>query len=55
MSLRRTFSTSSPTYPASVNEVASEIASGTFKVLAKVCANNVLPEPVGPTRRTFDF
>ena len=45
------FSTSSPTYPASVKVVASAITNGTSKSLAKVCANNVLPEPVGPIKR----
>src|SRR5699024_11317293 len=39
---------SSPTYPASVRDVASAIANGTFKIRANVCASNVLPLPVGP-------
>ena len=48
-------STSSPTYPASVNVVASAIAKGTCSLSASVFANNVLPVPVGPTINTFDF
>jgi hypothetical protein len=51
----RIFSTSSPTYPASVRVVASAIAKGTFRVLAKVCARRVFPLPVGPSKRTLDF
>ena len=42
------FSTSSQTYPASVSVVASAIANGTFKTLAKVRAKYVLPQPVAP-------
>lgn len=49
------FSTSSPTYPASVKVVASAIANGTFNILAKVCASNVLPQPVGPKSNTLLF
>ena len=49
------FSTSSPTYPASVSVVASAIVKGTRSILASVCARSVLPEPVGPMRRMFDF
>ena len=49
------FSTSSPTYPASVSVVASAIVKGTSKSLAKVCANKVLPLPVGPNRRILLF
>ena len=49
------FSTSSPTYPASVSAVASAIANGTFSSLASVCASRVLPEPVGPSSKMFDF
>ena len=49
------FSTSSPTYPASVSVVASAIVKGTSKIRANVCASNVLPQPVGPTRRMFDL
>ena len=40
---------------ASVNVVASAIVKGTSKILAKVCANNVFPHPVGPTNKIFDF
>ena len=47
------FSTSSPTYPASVNVVASAIANGTSNILASVCANKVLPTPVGPKSKTL--
>lgn len=47
--LSRIFSTSSPTYPASVNAVASAMAKGTFKILARDCAKSVLPQPVGPS------
>ena len=49
------FSTSSPTYPASVKVVASATAKGTSKNSAKVCANNVFPLPVGPISKIFDF
>ena len=49
------FSTSSPTYPASVSVVASAIVKGTSKSLAKVCASKVLPLPVGPNRRILLF
>ena len=34
--IKSMFSTSSPTYPASVSVVASAIANGTFKILARV-------------------
>ena len=53
MSLRRMFSTSSPTYPASVKAVASAIAKGTSSIRANDCARYVLPVPVGPSRRMF--
>ena len=49
------FSTSSPTYPASVSVVASAMAKGTFSLWASVWAIRVLPDPVGPTRRTLLF
>src|SRR3982750_587012 len=49
------FSTSSPTYPASVSVVASAMVNGTSRMRARVCASSVLPEPVGPTRRMLDF
>ena len=42
-------STSSPTYPASVNTVASTMVKGTLSSLAMVRASNVLPVPVEPT------
>src|ERR1017187_4732640 len=45
-SLRMIFSTSSPTYPASVRVVASTIANGTSSILASVCASSVLPDPI---------
>ena len=35
INLSNIFSTSSPTYPASVSDVASNIANGTSKILAK--------------------
>jgi hypothetical protein len=35
------FSTSSPTYPASVSVVASAIANGTLMIFASVCASSV--------------
>ena len=53
--LRMMFSTSSPTYPASVRVVASAIVNGTSRMRASVCARSVLPEPVGPISRMFDF
>jgi hypothetical protein len=40
------FSTSSPTYPASVSVVASAIVKGTFNRRAKVSASSVLPQVV---------
>ena len=49
------FSTSSPTYPASVRVVASATANGTSNIFANVCASKVLPEPVGPTSNMLDF
>ena len=49
------FSTSSPTYPASVRVVASAIVNGTFRSLASVSASSVLPQPVGPMRSTLLF
>jgi hypothetical protein len=49
------FSTSSPTYPASVRVVASTIVKGTDRSLASVWASSVLPVPVGPISRMFDF
>ncbi|CAB4635303.1 unannotated protein [freshwater metagenome] len=49
------FSTSSPTYPASVKAVASAIAKGTLSMRAKVCAIKVLPQPVGPSIKIFDL
>ncbi len=49
------FSTSSPTYPASVRLVASAIVNGTFRKRASDWARSVLPEPVGPMSRMFDF
>ena len=51
----RMFSTSSPTYPASVRDVASAMAKGTSSTLASVSASRVLPEPAGPVRRMFDL
>ena len=50
-----TFSTSSPTYPASVSVVASATANGTSKNLAKVYARRVFPLPVGPISKIFDL
>ena len=55
ISFKRIFSTSSPTYPASVKVVASAIAKGTFIFCARVRANSVFPEPVGPISKTLDF
>ena len=52
---RRIFSTSSPTYPASVSAVASAIANGTFRIFARVCARSVFPHPVGPSIRILLF
>ena len=49
------FSTSSPTYPASVSAVASAIENGTSRTFASVRASAVLPVPVGPISRMFDF
>ena len=48
-------STSSPTYPACVNVVASAMANGTFTSLASVFARSVFPHPVGPRMRMLDF
>ncbi len=55
ISLSRMFSTSSPTYPASVRVVASAMAKGTSRKRARVCASRVLPVPVGPSSRMLDF
>ena len=55
ISLRRMFSTSSPTYPASVKAVASAMAKGTLRILASVWARRVLPLPVGPMSNMLDF
>ena len=49
------FSTSSPTYPDSVKEVASQTAKGTDRVLARVSASKVFPHPVGPISNIFVF
>ena len=49
MIFRRMFSTSSPTYPASVSAVASAMAKGTPRIFASVCASRVFPQPVGPS------
>ncbi len=49
------FSTSSPTYPASVSVVASTMVNGTESNLASVCASSVLPVPVGPISMMFDL
>jgi hypothetical protein len=49
------FSTSSPTYPASVSVVASTMVNGTERSLARVCARSVLPVPVGPINRMLDL
>ena len=49
------FSTSSPTYPASVRLVASARAKGTFRMRARVWASRVLPQPVGPSSKMLDF
>ena len=35
--------------------VASAMANGTFNMRASVCASSVLPHPVGPISRMFDF
>ena len=35
--------------------VASAMAKGTFRILARDCARNVLPQPVGPTMTILDF
>ena len=51
MSLSRMFSTSSPTYPASVSVVASAMAKGTSSMRASVWAKSVLPQPVGPSSK----
>jgi len=53
--LEMMFSTSSPTYPASVRVVASTIVNGTLNKRASVCASSVLPVPVGPISRMFAF
>src|SRR5438270_13268034 len=49
------FSTSSPTYPASVSVVASAMQNGTSRIFASVLASKVLPDPVGPIRRILLF
>ena len=52
-SLYRMDSTSSPTYPACVNVVASAMAIGTLMRRASVLASSVFPDPVGPMIRTL--
>jgi hypothetical protein len=54
-SFRMMFSTSSPTYPASVSVVASTMVKGTERSLASVWASSVLPVPVGPISRMLLF
>ena len=54
-SLATTLSMSSPTYPAMVKVVQSQMAKGTSKHLAIVCANKVLPLPVEPNIMILDF
>src|SRR5215469_7526323 len=49
------FSTSSPTYPASVSVVASTMANGTSSIRESVCASRVFPVPVGPIKRILDL
>jgi len=51
----RMFSTSSPTYPASVSVVASAMVKGTSRMRASVWARSVLPTPVGPMSMMFDL
>ena len=51
----RMFSTSSPTYPASVSVVASAMVNGTSRMRASVWASSVFPTPVGPMSRMFDL
>jgi hypothetical protein len=46
-------STSRPTYPTSVNFVASTLTNGAFTSSASLRAISVLPTPVGPTIRIF--
>ena len=46
--LERMFSTSSPTYPASVSAVASATANGTLSIRAGFCARWVLAAPGRP-------
>ena len=48
-------STSSPTYPASVSEVASTIVKGTFKNLEMLLAIRVFPVPVSPIIKILDL
>ena len=55
INFNKMFSTSSPTYPASVSVVASAIANGTFSILANVLASNVFPHPVGPSNKILLF
>ena len=55
ISFNKIFSTSSPTYPASVSVVASAIANGTFNIFASVLASNVFPHPVGPNSKILLF
>ena len=40
---------------ATTRVVASAIVNGTSRMRASVCASSVLPEPVGPISRMFDF
>ena len=46
---------SSPTYPAMVRVVQSQMAKGTSRHLAIVWARRVFPEPVEPNIMILDF
>ncbi len=49
------FSTSSPTYPASVKVVASAMVKGTFKILARVWARQGFPRPRRADQKDIAF
>ena len=54
-SFATTLSMSSPTYPAMVSVVQSQMANGTSKQRAIGCASSVFPDPVEPNIMMLDF
>ena len=42
-------------FDAATDKLTLVIVNGTSRILARVCASNVFPQPVGPTKSIFDF